>query len=58
MFVRTCPEVWAQHCGVRGWDGVADAGGKIICIADPCGQDFSANPAVGARVAPAQPTHL
>lgn len=34
MFVRTYSGVWALHCGVRGWDGVADAGGKIICIAD------------------------
>lgn len=34
MFMGTCPKVWAHHCGSRGRESDAEAGGKIICIAD------------------------
>lgn len=32
MFVKSCAEVWAQPCGARGWEGVAEPEGKSFAL--------------------------
>lgn len=58
MFLKTVPEVWLIiTVGSEAGRVLLKLEGKLfaLLIFRP---DFPANPRVGARVAPAQPTHL